>query len=219
MRRLLTNRGSSGDGPARSISSHQRRRAALLLMMVTFSPLAPFSREAFAQGPSRPLPRFRALLRSGERFEGRDGTLTPDSLRGQRADGRTVAVRRTDVRALDAVAGNQLVKGAEIGAGIGGLAGLLAALQLEGDPNAQVDHANLAGAVGGVALVSALIGAVVGANLPRWEHVSVQASPGIAGRPGVGVAVHFSAVHFARHSRGRADASTHHATTLSGTGQ
>ena len=137
-----------------------------------------FSNDVFAQKEGVVHPRFRALLNSGERIEGRDGYFTSTTFNGILNTGEEISVGRSDIKALDVSSGSKTLQYAGIGAGFGLLSSLLgvasAAIQASNDPYRELNT----GAIIPITLVvtgtSALIGGIIGANQTKWTRVPIR---------------------------------------------
>ena len=142
--------------------------AVLLMILMAAGTLS-------AQDNTTELERFRVLLTSGERIEGRDGSLTSDGLQGVSAKGDLVFVARSDIRLLDRYLGNNGGKGAKIGAAIGLgtaiLSYIMARSEAASDPYKEVDNSRIAPIFIGFAGVGALIGYAIGSSQTKWEKV------------------------------------------------
>lgn len=168
------------------------RGVALRLCALVLTVLALGAQSSSAQESARLLPRFRVLLSTGERIEGLNGSLTTIGLQGSHLDGRAIALRRSDVRSLDAVVGSLALRGAGFGAGVGGGVSVLALLQGSSDPATRLDGTAAATAFGATVLLGAAIGAVVGARHDRWEHVTLAPSAANARHPNPGISIGYT---------------------------
>jgi hypothetical protein len=110
------------------------------------------------------------------RFEGRNGTLSDSTLTGWLENGTFVTIERDQIRRMDVSSGNQLVKGAVIGAGLGATCWLAMlagnALDADGSGTEVSYEGSGLGMVGG----GAVIGALIGMNYSVWEEVPLRAN-------------------------------------------
>lgn len=143
--------------------------------------VGPLSLPADGQERPRSLPEFRALLRSGERVEGRDGLLTTTLLQGVGASGGDVRVPLQDLRVLDVAVGDRAAEGLAIGAGLGLLTSLAAWLQVEVDPEREVVTGKLVQVTAGLIGVGGLVGYLLGSGSREWEAVPIERSDGPPG--------------------------------------
>jgi hypothetical protein len=137
----------------------------------------------FAQDSTRTMRRFRVLLTTGERIEGKNGVLSPTSLEGTASTGIPVNVQRSDIRALDAYMGSQAAKWGLAGAGLGLLTGLLAVVEVAANPDVILNEGAAAGVTAGLTICGGLIGLLVGSQDARWESVPVRKVTLIDPRP------------------------------------
>jgi hypothetical protein len=142
-------------------------RIAVILLLV-------LSQNAFSQTEVREFSRFRVLLRSGERFEGRDGRLTETGLEGTSSKGEAIKISMSNLRALDAATGSEAGKWALAGAGLGLASGLLAIMQVNLNDDLEVDSDAALVVTAGLTAVGALIGGMVGASHQKWERVPIR---------------------------------------------
>lgn len=138
--------------------------------------------------------RFRLLLNDGHYVDGHDGVLTADRLTGIDRNGRPVAIDLADVHSLDVAAGNKAGSTALLGAGAGLASGLLAVVEVSTRPDMEVDESTVLPVIVAVTAVGALVGALIGTGMPRWERVPLQAPIGLSGDgtgPGCGLCLRF----------------------------
>ena len=135
-----------------------------------------------AQANELSLSRFRVFLNDGQRLEGKNGTLTADEMIGVSSDGGQLRIPRSSIRALDRLTGTKAKTGAMIGASMGFLAVLFAYIQVEVDPEREINEAAVAPMFLGFSLGGGLIGMAVGSASKTWERVHVDAELGC--RPG-----------------------------------
>lgn len=133
-----------------------------------------------AQEGVRELKNFRVLLRNGDRHEGKNGRLTEDSLEWAMKNGQPMTVPREEIRALDEARGSEAGKYAMIGAGIGLLSALTAALAASAaaadDPSLEFKGGAAIAVTVGFTVAGGLIGAAIGASQKRWERIPIKTS-------------------------------------------
>ncbi len=148
----------------------------VLCVIITLFVLSLFNQFAIAQHEeSESFSKFRVLTITGQRYEGNTGSITDSLLSGKLDNGLPLNIRNEDIRSLDISCGRQTLKGVAIGGGIGLLAFVLVALQIEMEPMAEwnVDP-------GKVALIltasGAAIGALIGTASTKWCRYPIQPS-------------------------------------------
>ncbi len=137
-----------------------------------------FSNNVFAQKEGVVHPRFRALLQSGERIEGKDGCFTSTNFNGILNTGEEISISRNEIKVLDVSSGSKVMQYAAMGAGVGFLTSLLgiasAAIDASEDPSLELNT----GAIVPITLVvtgtAALIGGIIGANQTKWTRVPIR---------------------------------------------
>lgn len=142
-------------------------RMVIILLLV-------LSQNAFAQSDGRTFSRFRVLLQSGERFEGRAGRLSGDALSGMSSAGEPVDVPIGSIRALDVSTGSEAGYWAVVGGVIGLSGALLAILQVEMDDSVELNSNAAVAVTAGLTVFGALIGGAIGSRLHKWERVQIQ---------------------------------------------
>lgn len=141
-------------------------RIAIVLVLM-------LAKDISAQTEVRTFSRFRTLLQTGERIEGREGRLTTTALEGISSAGAQIKIPMSDIRALDISAGSHMGKGAAIGASLGLLTGLLAIVQVSLREDTELKDDAAVGLTVGLTVGGGLIGALVGASYTRWERVHI----------------------------------------------
>lgn len=123
-------------------------------------------------------PKFRALLNSGERIEGRDGYFTSTNFNGILNTGEEISISRNDISVLDVSEGSKALQYAAMGAGFGLLVSLggvaSAAIEASEDPYKELNTGVIIPVTLGVTGVSALIGGIIGANQTKWTRVPIR---------------------------------------------
>lgn len=127
-----------------------------------------------AQDSTRVMQRFRVLLKTGERIEGKNGVLSPASLEGTTKAGTTLNIQRSSIRALDVYAGSNMAKWGAVGAGLGLVTGLLAIIQVSADSDATLNEGAAVGVTAGLTIGGGLIGLLAGSRDSRWESVPLK---------------------------------------------
>jgi hypothetical protein len=131
-----------------------------------------------AQENNIELGRFRVLLTTGERLEGRGGLLNSDGLTGTSSKGSPISYTGEEIRLLDRCTGNKGGKGALIGGGIGLATAVVALIAAESeassDPFVEVDRSKIVPVFLGITGVGALIGWAVGSSKTTWENVPLE---------------------------------------------
>ena len=151
-------------------------RAVCILLI----PLLIVAQSVHAQETIKIFKQFRVLLKSGERYEGKEGHLSASDLEGTLKGGESMTIPRDDIRALDVSRGSNAGKYAMIGAGIGLLTSLTAALAAwsasEDDPLLEFQGGTAVAITAGFTIAGGLIGAAFGATQLKWERVPVKTS-------------------------------------------
>ena len=120
----------------------------------------------------------RAVKASGERVQGGAGRFNGDVLSYRTARGETVEIARDDLRLLDVGKGSKVGSYALAGAGFGALLSILAIIQVETDPQAQLDEDLVLPVTAGLIGVGTLIGAIVGSAHTEWTNVRLDTAGG-----------------------------------------
>lgn len=135
-----------------------------------------------AAAPPEEFSRFRAVDDQGQRIDGWKGNWDGSMLQGKTRDGQPIEIARENLKLLDVRVGSQAAKYAAIGGGIGGLLALAAALNVESDPDSELDTGRAVGIGAGAAFIGASIGALAGWQQSRWRNVEL--TPSTGARPG-----------------------------------
>lgn len=117
------------------------------------------------------LSQFRVFLNNGQRFDGRQGTLSSDRLVGQSSSGHPLDLDRKNIIALDRRSGSKAGTGFTIGAGAGLALALLSLIQAEADPDLVVDQSKVFPVFAILTMGGGLVGAAIGHSIKTWEHV------------------------------------------------
>jgi hypothetical protein len=129
----------------------------------------------FPQEGDHDFSRFRVLLKSGDRVEGKSGILTPTELQGFTKRGDPIKIPIDDIRVMDRYTGSQAAKGAAIGAGLGLVTALTLILYANADETREL-KVNEGVLIFGVTGVYGLIGLAVGSAYSKWERVPLHLS-------------------------------------------
>jgi hypothetical protein len=144
----------------------------LLLFLVSFN--------VFAQKEGVVHPRFRALLQSGERIEGKNGYFTSADFIGVLDTGEELRISKNDIKVLDVSSGSKAGQYALMGAGVGLLTSLTAiisaASEVSEDPDLELNTGAIVSVTLGVTGISALVGGIIGANQTKWTRVPIRTS-------------------------------------------
>ncbi|MCG6957329.1 MAG: hypothetical protein LJF04_15170 [Gemmatimonadetes bacterium] len=134
-----------------------------------------------AQENRQTFERFRLLLATGERVDGRDGVLTDTAFRGMRGSGE-INVSLGDIRSLDISSGSQAGKGLAIGLGVGLVSALAGILSAAADETRTLDTSKILPVAVGLTVGGGALGLLVGSRYPKWERLSLQDHRGPAPR-------------------------------------
>jgi hypothetical protein len=149
-------------------------------LRITLIVLLVLVQSVHAQEGVRELTNFRVLLRNGDRREGKNGRLTEDSLEWMMKNRQPMTVPREEIRALDESRGSEAMKYGAIGAGIGLLTALTAALWASAaaadDPSLEFKGGAAIAVTAGFTIGGGLIGAAIGASQKRWERIPIKTS-------------------------------------------
>jgi hypothetical protein len=144
------------------------------------------------------LPRFRALLRSGQTVEGTRGTMSSWGLRGSGVDGARIEIPRQDLQALDSSRGTRARRWALFGAALGAFIGLSYTQSVSSSPYGFDDEAASNGLIATAVLCGggALVGGALGATRRVWEPAPLpplvqQPTPRRQSRPSVAFSLRF----------------------------
>ncbi len=160
--------------------------AAIVLLLALASTLP-------AQDSPVECKQFRMLLTDGSHVNGKDGVLANGAFSGTSKDGSSVNLKIEEIRSMDRSVGSKAGEGALLGAGLGALSVLLAIMQVNSDPDREVDGSKVPAVLVGFTAAGALIGAAVGSSSQRWEKVPLPAPMGIIDNRGL----HLSfSIHF-----------------------
>ncbi|UCD18079.1 MAG: hypothetical protein JSV44_03990 [Candidatus Zixiibacteriota bacterium] len=129
-----------------------------------------------AQDDSVTCSQFRVILNSGERIEGRNGILTSISLTGVSNKGRSIDIPRSEIWVIYRCSGSKAGKGALMGAGMGLITGIIAIIQLQADPEQEIDESKIAPGFLVLTGGAALIGMAIGSAFPTWERIPLETS-------------------------------------------
>jgi hypothetical protein len=141
-------------------------RRFLLLLVLLVGPFA-----AYCQAPVERYEDFIVLLKSGDRIEGRNCTLTSTDFTGVTLAGAQVSYPIAQLQTLHVSAGTKAGSMALLGGAVGLASGLLAVLEAGSTKGVTVDGGKAVAVTAGLTGAGILIGAVVGAGMKTWRTI------------------------------------------------
>lgn len=159
-----------------NISIAFRCFSVLLVLASTFPPVA------LAQDESPTIGRYRILLNTGERLDGKDGRLFADHFEGNDRRGHPSRYELSEIVGIERKTGSKAGEYAAMGAGFGLITSLLAILQVEADSETELDSSAVIPVTGVLVGLSMLVGAAIGASNAEWESVDIGSRSSDAGR-------------------------------------
>lgn len=117
------------------------------------------------------LGRFRVLLHSGLRIEGRRGRIFGGRLEGVGLRGEQLSYELEDVHELERGAGSKAGKYAGIGVVFAATTMMFTLIRVQNDPNATIDMGKVVHTSVGLIGISALFGGLIGHSHTTWEAV------------------------------------------------
>jgi len=123
---------------------------------------------------------FRMLLYNGQHIEGDDGMLTATEFFGTSKSGQDIRLKRDEIKLLDVAGKSRTGKYAGIGALSGLVTAGLAILQVEADPELELNSERVVPITTALVGAGALIGALIGSQSTEWNNIPLNSSVGMS---------------------------------------
>ncbi len=156
----------------RHTNQHYFAGALVALMLLLALP-------CLAQDDPIELDRFRMLLYSGLHMEGSNGLLTATEFTGTNKDGDEIRLARNEIKLLDVAGASKTGQYAVIGALSGLATAGIAILNVQADPNYELDSSRVVPVTAVLVGIGALVGAGFGANAREWNNLPLTPSVGL----------------------------------------